>query len=88
MGPKYAKGTRVRIKAHDLLGSILDPDIKKFENMTGEILDSVNIVAFIRDPWAQIEGTDKRITIYHYTVRINEQITLYDVSEDCIEIMR
>ncbi len=87
MGPKYAKGAKVRIKTRDFLGIVLDPQIQHYENMEGEILDAVNIVAFIRDPWAQIGGTDKRISIYHYTVKINEQVTLFDVTEDCLEIL-
>jgi hypothetical protein len=85
MGPKYAAGAKVRIKAHDFLGIVLDPEIQHYENMMGEILNSINIVAFISDPWAKIGGTEKRISIYHYTVRISDQITLYDVTEDCLE---
>ncbi len=88
MGPKYITGAKVRIKAHNILGAILDPKIQQYENMTGEILESVNIVAFLTDPWDKIRGTGERITIYHYTVRINEQITLHDVAEDCLEIMK
>ena len=87
MGPKYAKGAKVRIKAHDFLGIVIDPEIHHYENMIGEILDSINIVGFIRDPWAKIQGTDRRIAVYHYTIRVGDQITLYDVSEECLEIV-
>lgn len=88
MGPKYTAGTKVRIKAHDFLGMVLDSKIQRFDNGVGEILDSINIVAFITDPWAKIGGTDKRISIYHYSIRIDDQIILHDVSEDCLEIMK
>ena len=88
MEPKYAAGNKVRIKAHDFLGTILDPQIQLYENMMGEVLDSINIVAFLHDPWARIAGTDKRISIYHYTVRISNEIILQDVSEDCLEILK
>ena len=87
MGPKYTAGTKVRIKAHDFLGMVLDSEIQRYENMTGEILDSINIVGFISEPWAKIGGTGKRISIYHYTIKIDDQIILHDVSEDFLEIM-
>jgi hypothetical protein len=88
MGPKYAAGTKVRIKAHDFHGMVLDPKIQHHENMTGEILDSIDIVTFLGDPSENIAGTDKRISIYHYTISINDQIILHDVSEDCLEIVK
>ncbi len=88
MEPKYSAGTRVRIRAHDYLGRVSDPKIQNYENMTGEIIESTNIVAFIAEPWARIRGTTTRISIYHYTVKINEQIILHDISEYCLEIVQ
>ena len=85
MAPKYSIGSKVRIKSHDLLGRSLDPKIHLYENMSGEIIESANIVAFIREPWSNLKESSARITIYHYTIRINEQVTLYDVIEDCLE---
>lgn len=87
MGPKYSPGNKVMIKTHDFLRMGLDPRIQYYENMMGEILDSVNVVAFVSDPWDKIESAGRRITIYHYTIRIDDQITLYNVSEDCLEIV-
>ncbi len=87
MEPKYAAGTKVRIKAHDFLGTVLDPEMQNYENMAGEVVDSINIVAFIRDPWAKIGGSDQRISIYHYTVRISDKVILYNITEDCLEVL-
>jgi hypothetical protein len=85
MKPKYLAGSKVRIKSHDFLGRILDPNIHLYENMSGEIIESINIVGFIREPWAKLKDRDERVTIYHYTVKINDQVTLHDVLEDCLE---
>ena len=85
MRPKYSKGNKVRIKPHDFLGRILDPDIQLYENMSGEIIESTNVVAFIREPWANPEDSTQTVTVYHYTVRINDEITLRDVLEEYLE---
>lgn len=87
MGPKYSVGNRVRIKSHDISGAFIDYSIQSYENMTGEILGATSIVAFLSSPWQQISSGGGRITIYHYTVRINDEITLYDVTEDYLEII-
>jgi len=53
--------------------------------MVGEILESINIVAFVGEPWAPTGVSSKRITVYHYTVRIDERVTLHDVTEEFLE---
>jgi hypothetical protein len=88
MGPKYIAGNKVRIKSQDLIGRVLDANISQYENMTGEIIESTNIVAFIVEPWAKPGGTGERVTVYYYTVKIDEETTLNDVLEDCLEIIQ
>ncbi len=88
MGPKYSAGNKVRIKSHNFFGKSLDPTIHMYENMVGEIIESTNIVAFIREPWANLKDSGERITIYHYTVKINDQTILHDVLEECPEIIK
>jgi hypothetical protein len=88
MVPKYSAGAKVRIKAHNDVGRILDPKVQIYENMTGEVVDVKDIVAFIGEPWATAREANERIVIYHYTVRIDDQIVLHDVFEDCLEIIR
>jgi hypothetical protein len=53
--------------------------------MVGEILESINIVAFVGEPWAPTGVSSKRITVYYYTVRIDERVTLHDVTEEFLE---
>jgi hypothetical protein len=86
MNAKYSAGNKVRIKSRDFLGRILDPKITQFENMTGEVIESTNIVAFIGSPWSTMKGPGERITVYHYTVKISEKIVLHDVLEESLEI--
>jgi hypothetical protein len=84
MGARYSVGSKVRIKPEDFIGRILDPQISQYENMTGEIIESANIVAFVRP--INLMNSGERITVYHYTVKINEQTILHDVLEECLEI--
>ena len=86
MKPRYAVGNKVRIKPGDFLERSLNPELRQYENMTGEIIESVGIMAFIGETRANPERPGGRITVYCYTVRINDQITLYDITEDCLEI--
>ncbi len=86
MGPKFAKGAKVRIKPQDHLGKAFDPGLKSYERMRGEILEATDVVAFVSESAAAREHTGKRVSIYRYTVRVNEEITLYDIAEDYLEI--
>ncbi len=88
MKAKYSVGEKVRIKSQDFLGRILDPKIREYENMIGEVVASFNIVAFIGSSWPDLQDSGQRITVYHYTVKINDQIILQDVLEECLEISR
>ena len=85
MNPKYSAGSKVRIKSQDLLGRNLDRNIHLYENMSGEVIESINIVGFMIEPWANLKDQDEQVTIYHYTVRINDEVTLHDVLEECLE---
>ncbi len=88
MWPKYSAGDKVRIKSQDFLGRIMDPEISQYENQTGEVIEAVNIVAFIREPWSNIKDSSEKITVYHYSVRTSTGAVLRDVLEDCLEIAR
>jgi hypothetical protein len=85
MRPKYAKGDKVRIKARDLPERISDPNVRRYENMTGEVIESTNIVAFMAEPLSNLYGPAGRVTIYHYSVKLSDQIILHDVLEDFLE---
>jgi hypothetical protein len=85
MKAKYSPGNKVLIKPRSVRGGIQDPAILEQANRMGEIVESMNIVAFTAgSPSSGISG--ERITIYYYTVRINADITLYEVPEDYLEI--
>lgn len=86
MRPRYSVGSKVRIRSKGPFSSILDSKIRQYENMTGEIVDSTNVVAFIGSSWANPKDSSERVTIFHYTVRINDNITLHDVFEEFLEI--
>jgi hypothetical protein len=85
MEPKFSVGTKVRIKPPDFPGRIFSPGLKYYENMTGEIVDSTNVVAFVGESTVKIDSIGKRISLYHYSVRISDEITLFGISEDYLE---
>ena len=85
MNPKYSSGSKVRIKAQDLRGRALDRNIQPYENMAGEVVESNDVVGFVMAPWANQKGREERIIIYHYTVRINDKVTLHRVLEEFLE---
>ncbi len=86
MKPKYEKGVKVRIRASDFMGRILDPRIRQYENMSGEIIESTSIVAFVGGLRSNTQSSSERVTVYQYTVKIDDQIILHDILEDCLEI--
>jgi hypothetical protein len=67
---KYTADNRVRIKSHGFLGRIMDPNIHLYENMTGEIIESTQVVAFVGQPGADLIQSGRQVAIYHYTVKI------------------
>ncbi len=87
MGSKFSAGNKVRINSRDFLGRPLDPKIQQYENMVGEIIEATNIVGFLGEKWLNLNENRSYITIYQYTVRINEEIILHDVLEDCLEFV-
>jgi hypothetical protein len=88
IGSKFSVGNKVRIKSRDFLGRPLDPKIQQYENMVGEIVEGTNIIGFLGEKRLNQNEHVDYITIYHYTVRLNEEITLHDVLEDCLEIVQ
>jgi hypothetical protein len=88
MGSKFSAGNKVRIKSSDFLGRPLDPRIQQYENMVGEIVEGIGIIGFLGEKRLNLNEHIDYITIYQYTVRLNEEITLHDVLEDCLEIVQ
>ena len=86
MGPKYGVGDRVVIKADYYQGLILDSRLGRYNSLTGEVVESISAVAFAGDPRGPAVTPDERITVYHYTVRINDEVTLEDVFEDYLRL--
>jgi hypothetical protein len=85
MVPKYAAGNKVRIKSRGFLGKILDPNIEPYANMEGEIIETTSVVGFVAERWSNLNAQGGRITIYEYAIKLNDEIILRDVLEECLE---
>jgi hypothetical protein len=86
MGPKYGIGERVVIKAGYHRGMSADARIKEYDTMVGEVLESVSAVAFLGDPQGFGLTSEERITVYHYTIKISDDLTLHDIFEEYLHV--
>ncbi len=86
MGPKFGVGDKVVIKADYYQGLVLDSRLRRYDSLIGEVVESVSAVAFAGDPREPRLVSDERITVYHYTVRIDDEVTLEDVFEEYLRL--
>jgi hypothetical protein len=80
---KYAVGNKVRIKSHGFPERFLEPNIHLYEYMTGEIIELTQVVAFMAG--TNLAGLEQQVSIYHYTVKIDDRTVLNSVLEDYLE---
>ena len=85
--PRYPDGMKVRIRIKNAEGQVLYRDLERYENMTGVILNSKAIIAYFLPFVTVVERSqeDWPITLYMYTVKLEEGITLNDLIEYCLE---
>ncbi len=85
MAPKYTKGNKVRIKSRSFMERTFDPAIGKYENMVGEVIESVNVVAFVAKSRDFQGESSEQITIYQYSVKLDDEVILHNILEDFLE---
>ena len=85
--PRFSEGSRVRIKIKDTSGQVLYSEFKRYENMTGVVLSSKAIVAYILQPVAITENSyiNRVTTLHTYTVKLIEGVTLQNLYEYLLE---
>ena len=86
MKSKYSVGNKVRIRARNFHERIIDSGMSRYDNMVGEIVEATSVVAFIAPLQVGQMNQDQRVTIYHYTIKVSDDVTLYNVLEDFLEI--
>ncbi len=86
MKAKYAAGSKVKIKPRDFISGVLNPEIRHYEEMTGEIVESICVVGFVGETRTNPNTPDEHVTVYHYTVKISEDVVLHNVLEDLLEL--
>jgi len=83
MTPKYESGSRVRIRIAEWSRGPYS-DLWKYENETGEIVGSSQVVAFYVRPWA-IDVNDIAHVLQVYRVHLDTGFEIDQVIEDCLE---
>lgn len=83
MKAKFAVGTKVRIRVGHR-GLYAFSDLSRYDNLTGEVISSMPVVAYVMRSWRMDEqGVAESIQCYR--VRLQEGIELTDLLEDCLE---
>jgi hypothetical protein len=89
MPPRYPNGTKVRIIARRTEGQVIVREFSKYENQSGVVVNSKAVVGFILPSTAAVKrqatGTT---TLYMYTIKLEEGITLEDLTEYILEEIR
>lgn len=89
MEPKFGNGAKVRIKARDKYGRLLDPDIEKYEGHIGTVISSKSVVAFASAP-TLITGYLGEVTLTKlqmYSVVVDDGSTVQDLTEYFLELL-
>jgi hypothetical protein len=87
MKPKFSDGAKVKIKVRDATGQVVYRELEKYENASGVVVSSKTVIAYFLQPmtfeiWTQ---RDLPTTVLTYTVKLEEGVTLEDLTEYCLE---
>ncbi len=80
---RFQKGTRVRVRSSGWLQSAYS-NTWKYQNMSGEIADSVSVAGYLVRSW-QGETETPPETLYLYRVRFDTGVVEEYLTEDCLE---
>ena len=82
---KYQCGSKVRVRA---TRSFRDPysSIWQYENLTGEVVSSASVPAYLVKPWA-VESTGAVQILQVYKVRLDMGIEVDGVIEESLETL-
>lgn len=87
MQPRYSDGTKVKIKTRDTTGQIVYRELERYENMSGVVINSKVVIGYPFGPVTILQHpyVDLATKLYMYTVKLEEGVTPYDLSEYCLE---
>ncbi len=83
MPARFAKGTRVRLRSGGFVGSAYST-VWKYQNMTGEIADSMAVAGYLVRSW-WVETDTPLETLHLYRVRLDTGVDVDYLTEDCLE---
>ena len=82
MTAKYARGAKIRINAKKGDGEFSYSLIREYNGMTGEVVSSVSVVAYLVDPGF---GRHTPQTIEAYIIRLDAGVEVQNIVEDYLE---
>jgi len=81
---KYSEGAKVKIKARYFIRQVWFTDLIKYENMTGTVLGSKDVVAYMLQQ-ISASGGNIATTIPMYSIEMEDGTMLYDVADYYLE---
>lgn len=81
--PKYSRGAKVRIRT---AGRIIDPELKKYENVAGVVVSSREVVGYLVQPGLSGTSGSLRTALFVYSVETEQGRTLNDLFEYYLEL--
>ncbi len=85
MPAKYSEGARVKIKIRGRRERPGLQALERYENQTGKVLGSKAVVAYMLRSIAAEVDDSSTMTLYLYTVELENGVTLSDVTEFHLE---
>jgi hypothetical protein len=82
--PKYSRGAKVRVRNR---GPLVDPELKKYENMRGTVVSSKEVVAYALQTGLSAESESVRTVLFVYSVELEQGFRVNDLFEYCLELM-
>ena len=84
MAAKFSHGAKVKIKTRYFSTQIWSVDLKEYENMTGTIVDSKEVIAYIFQQIAT-SGEINASTIPMYSIAMEDGTVLHDIADYYLE---
>jgi hypothetical protein len=83
--PKYSRGAKVRVRTR---GPVVDPELKKYENMRGTVVSTKEVVAYAFQAGLLAEPENVPIILFAYSVELEQGFRVDDLFEFSLELVK
>lgn len=83
--PKYSQGAKVRVRTR---GPVVDPELKKYENMRGTVVSTKEVVAYALQTSLPAESESAPMVLFAYSVELEHGFRVDDLFEFSLELVQ